>query len=282
MSVADAGLPLAEPATAGRVGFYRARRQSTISQAARLVAHARREGGSSLAETTRVEAHPLLSVVIPVLDEERTLQKVLEAVARSPVEKEIIVVDDGSTDSSRRIAEEFACAHAGVRVLGHERRQGKGRALRTGFAACRGTYVIVQDADLEYDPADYARLLAVVQSGAAEVAYGSRRGRWRNMGPLQRLGNWAVTWTCNVLYGARLTDLETCYKLLPRSLLEQIPLDAHGFEFEAEVTARILRRGWRIGEAPIAYAPRAVEQGKKIGWRDGVHALWTLVKYRWR
>jgi len=220
-----------------------------------------------------------LSVVIPVLNEAATLRELLERVEQVQIEKEIVVVDDGSSDSTPQIAEHFAAEHANVTVLHHPVPRGKGSALGTGFSICRGCYVIVQGADLEYDPADYARLLAVVESGAAEVAYGLRQARWETMTPLQRWGNWAVNWVCNRLYGSRLTDLQTCYKLIPRALLEQIKLDSSGFEIDPELTAKILRRGWRIQEVPIQYTTRTYEQGKKVRWTDGVRALLTLVKY---
>lgn len=223
-----------------------------------------------------------LSVVVPVLNEAATLSQLLERIRQEETPKEIIIVDDGSTDESPTLAERFAEQTPGVRVLRHPRPQGKGSALRTGFAACRGRYVVVQDADLEYDPADFPGLLQLVESGRADIAYGSREEMWRRMGRLQRFANWSLTWACNLLYGSRLADIMTCYKLVPRELLQQIKLDAPHFEVECELTAKFLRHGWRIGEVPIHYAPRSRAQGKKIRWTHGVLGLWTLLKYRLR
>lgn len=225
---------------------------------------------------------PLLSVVVPVRNEAASLLVILERIAKEPLDKEIVVVDDGSTDGSRSIAEQFAASRPYVRVLAHAQGEGKGRALRTGFAACQGEYVIVQDADLEYHPAEYRNLLRVVQAGEAEAAYGSRLKLWEKMSPLQRLGNQALTWTCNLLYGTRLTDIMTCYKLVPRTLLGRLTLESRRFDIECELTAKILLRGWRIAEVPIAYSPRTYAEGKKIRWKDGFHGLWTLLKYRFR
>lgn len=221
-----------------------------------------------------------LSVLIPVLNEGASLQEVLERIKRVPLELEIVVVDDGSTDASLQIARRFAEQQPDVVVVSHSQRSGKGRALRTAFSHCRGEYVLVQDADLEYDPADYLRLLETIESSRADVVYGSRRQHWHAMRLLQRWGNWLVTWTCNRLFGSQLTDVQTCYKLFPRRLLQEIPMESSGFEIDPELTAKILRRRCTIAEVPIHYAPRTYGQGKKIRWSDGVRALWTLVKYR--
>lgn len=221
-----------------------------------------------------------LSVVIPVLNEAASLREILERVVRVPIEKEIVVVDDGSTDASPRIAQRFAAEHPNVIVLTHPQRRGKGSALRTAFRACRGQYILVQDADLEYDPEDYARLLAAIESTGASVVFGTRVERWHTMRFLQRWGNWLVTWTCNRLFATRLTDVQTCYKLFPRSLLEDIQLEASGFEIDPELSAKILRRGLKIAEVPVSYTARTYGQGKKLRWTDGFRALWALVKYR--
>lgn len=221
-----------------------------------------------------------LSVVIPVLNEAASLREVLERVAGAPIEKEIIVVDDGSSDASPEIARRFAAVHPNVTVLTHPQRRGKGSALKTAFATCHGECVLVQDADLEYDPADYARLLAALESSGASVVFGTRVQRWHTMRFLQRWGNWLVTWTCNRLYATRLTDVQTCYKLFPRAFLADLQLEATGFEIDPELTAKILRRGWKIVEVPVSYTARTYGQGKKLRGTDGFRALWALLKYR--
>src|SRR5207344_2731651 len=197
------------------------------------------------------------------------------------IEREIIVIDDGSTDGTRDVLRQLG--DSTVRIVMHEGNRGKGAAVRTGLALATGDYVLIQDADLEYDPDDWPRLIAPVVRGRARVVYGSRfTGERRNMLFLHWVGNRFLSLVTNVLYNSTLSDMETCYKLFDRRVLDGVRLEAQRFEFEPEVTAKILRRGIRIYEVPISYTGREFDEGKKITWRDGFVALWTLVKYRFK
>ncbi len=195
------------------------------------------------------------------------------------MDKEIIVVNDCSTDdTSERVA---GIKIDNLRLIEHPTNMGKGAAIQTGVRAAIGQYTIIQDADLEYDPQEYESLLAPLRDGRARVVYGSRfLGRHRNMSPVQLFGNKLLTATTNVLYGASLTDMETCYKVIPTKLLRDLNLGSSHFEVEAEITAKLLRRGIDILEQPISYVARDSDEGKKIGWVDGFPALWSLIKYR--
>ena len=221
----------------------------------------------------------ILSVIIPAYNEAETIREIVERVKQVDVEKEIIVVDDGSTDGTTKILESLQSP--GVMTAFHERNQGKGAAIRTGVERATGDYVIIQDADLEYDPHEYPILLAPLLGGKADVVYGSRfKGKLERMSPVQWLGNRFLTLTTNLLYGTALSDMETCYKVIPTRILKDIKLESQGFEFEPEITAKLLRRGYRILEIPISYVGRSSNEGKKIGWRHGWPALRALVKYR--
>lgn len=220
-----------------------------------------------------------LSVIIPVYNEKATIAELIEQVRRVSLDKEIIVVDDCSVDGSREILQ--AIGAPDVRVYYHEQNRGKGAAVRTGLEHATGDYVIIQDADLEYDPGEYPKLLAPIEGGQADVVYGSRfKGQIRDMTPIQRAGNRFLTLLTNVLYGTSLSDMETCYKLVPRSVMQGLKLRSRAFEFEPEVTAKLLKRGCRIVEIPISYAARANDEGKKINWTHGFPAAWCLIKYR--
>jgi len=220
-----------------------------------------------------------LTVVIPVYNEKNTIGMIVERVEAVPIEKEIILVDDYSTDGTRDILQQLQSE--GIRVLYHERNMGKGAALRTGFHHASGDFVIVQDADLEYDPQEYPRLLEPILQGQADVVYGSRfSGQNRNMMSLHRLGNQFLTFVTNLLYRTSITDMETCYKLFRTPLVKSIKIECNRFNFEPEITAKILRRKLRIVEIPISYSGRTSSEGKKITWRDGFAALWALFKYR--
>jgi dolichol-phosphate mannosyltransferase len=227
-----------------------------------------------------------LSVVIPCYNEERTLAAVLERVLAAPpadVPKEILVIDDGSKDKSFEIAEQFARKHPGV-VFAHRQpeNRGKGAAVRAGFEKATGDVVLIQDADLEYDPNDYESLLKPFERPEVQVVYGSRIKGSRNRSyDRYYWGGRGVTFFTNLLYGSHLTDEPTGYKAFRKSFLQTVPLECNGFEFCPEITAKVLRRGVTIHEVPIAYNPRSFEEGKKINWRDGFAALWTLLRFRW-
>ncbi len=222
-----------------------------------------------------------LSVIIPCFNEEATLENIIDRVKAVGVANEIIIVDDGSTDRSREILRSLE-GDPLLRIIFHERNQGKGAALRTGFAAAKCDVVLIQDADLEYDPRDYPALLRPIQEGISKVVYGSRfrGGPSKTMFFWNMVANRSLTLMTNILYNTILTDMETCYKVFRREVVQQIPLRARGFEFEPEITAKVLKRGHRIYEVPISYNGREWEEGKKIKWYDAPKAAWTLLRYR--
>jgi glycosyltransferase involved in cell wall biosynthesis len=226
-----------------------------------------------------------LSIVVPVFNERNTLPEVLRRMRTvelpDGIDREILVVDDGSTDGTREVLRQLG--DSTVRVVLHPENRGKGAAVRTGFAHASGDYVLIQDADLEYDPADWPRLVLPVLNGKARVVYGSRfTGERRNMLFMHWVGNRFLSLVTNVLYNTTLSDMETCYKLIERSLVDKMVLRSNRFDIEPEMTAKILKQGVRIYEVPISYTGREFDEGKKITWRDGFSALWTLVKYRFR
>lgn len=221
----------------------------------------------------------LLSVVIPAYNEAETLPEVIRRVRDVPIRTEIIVVDDGSTDGTPEVLE--GLAGPDLRVLRQPRNRGKGAAVRAGIPLATGELVVIQDGDLEYDPMDWLPMIRKLDAGDLQVVYGSRILSGSSMSYLRYwLGGRGVTLATNLLYGAGLTDEPTCYKMFVRELIQSIPLEGDGFEFCPEVTARVLRRGITIGEVPISYNPRKIEEGKKISWRDGFIALWVLLKNR--
>ena len=224
-----------------------------------------------------------LSVLIPVYNERATLREILNQVRGvdlPDMEKEILVVDDGSTDGSREILDEEIKA-GDLRVFRHDTNRGKGAAVRTAIAHATGDILLIQDADLEYDPRDYPALLQPILEGRVDVVYGSRfLGPRKAMLFWHMLGNKLLTLTTNILYNAILSDMETCYKCFRAKVVRGIPLRSKRFEFEPEITAKILKRGYRIFEVPISYYGREFHEGKKISWRDAPLAFWTLIKYR--
>jgi len=223
----------------------------------------------------------LLSVVIPVYNEEETLGEIVRRVEATPFRKEIILVDDASTDGSRDILKGME-GREGIRVLYHEKNRGKGAALRTGFAATKGDIVLIQDADLEYDPADYPVLLKPILDGRADVVYGSRflGGPHRVLLFWHRVGNLFLTTLSNMMTNLNLTDMETCYKVFRGDIIRSIPIRCDRFGVEPELTAKIARRRLRVYETPISYSGRDYAEGKKITWRDGIAALWHIFRFR--
>ncbi len=223
---------------------------------------------------------PALSVVMPVYNERETIEEIIGRVLALPLRIELVVVDDCSTDGTRDILARLQ-QRCGFRLLLQERNQGKGAALRRGFAEVTGDLVVIQDADLEYSPEEYPQLIELICSGRADVVYGSRfLGRHRVFMFTHYLGNRLLTSITNVLYNTMLTDMETCYKVMRTEVLRSFRLESNGFGIEPELTAKIFKRGYRVYEVPITYDGRGYEEGKKITWRDGVTALWVLLKYR--
>lgn len=226
---------------------------------------------------------PLLSVAIPVFNERATLLTIVERIRDVPLSMELILVEDGSTDGTRELLQnEIEGQYDNVRVLYHTQNQGKGAAIVTAIGAATGEFLIVQDADLEYDPSDYPRLLAPLIDGRFDVVYGSRfKGKVENMKLPNLIANKLLTLTANLLNpGARLSDEATCYKVFRLSTLRSFTLNSRRFDFCPEVTAKILKRKIKIHEIPIEYVARGVSEGKKIRWTDALDAFWALVKYR--
>lgn len=223
-----------------------------------------------------------LSVVMPVYNERATLQEVIMRVLAVPLKVELICIDDGSTDGSRELLTELQAGHPEIQVLLQPKNMGKGAALRRGIQQSTGDFVVIQDADLEYDPSDYPALLHPLLEGKADVVYGSRflgSGPHRVLYFWHSVANWALTLISNALTNMNMTDMETCYKVFRREIIQSIPIQEDRFGFEPEITVKIAKRKLRIYEVGISYAGRTYEEGKKIGWKDGVRALWCLLKY---
>jgi glycosyltransferase involved in cell wall biosynthesis len=226
-----------------------------------------------------------LSVIIPVYNEEKTILKVIDQVKKADtkgIKKELVIVDDFSKDKTREILSKLKARD--IKVFFHKKNHGKGAAIRTALQHATGDIIIIQDADLEYNPAEYGKLLQPILDGKTKVVYGSRleaiQRDLQNMYKLHYFGNKFLTIMTNILYGTTITDMETCYKVFRREVLDGIRLRAMRFDFEPEITAKLLKKGYNIVEVPIDFVGRTFKEGKKITWRDGIKALFYLIKYR--
>lgn len=223
-----------------------------------------------------------LSVVMPAYNEEQTIEEMVRKVLAVAIEKELLIVDDGSTDRTRDLLREKFMNTDNVALVFHERNRGKGAAVRTGIAHSSGDILIIQDADLEYDPLDYHALIQPIIDGAADVVYGSRvkGANFRHRYSLNLFAARLLSVMSNILFGLNITDEPTCYKVFRAEVIKAIEFKGDGFEWEPEVTAKLGKRGVKICEVPINYYSRSIKEGKKIKWTDGVKAVWTLIKYR--
>lgn len=223
-----------------------------------------------------------LSIIIPAYNEKETIREIIKQVSEVKIPKEIILIDDYSTDGTREILEKEYSHLKNIKVLLHKKNRGKGAAIRTGLKAIEGDIIIIQDADLEYDPKDYPKLIQPILEGKTQIVYGSRFLNKKNKHQygLNMFATRLLTVMANILYNARITDEPTCYKVFTKKAIKSVDLKCEKFEFCPEVTAKIRKKGYKITEVPIEYKSRSIEEGKKINWKDGVQAIWTLIKYR--
>jgi glycosyltransferase involved in cell wall biosynthesis len=222
-----------------------------------------------------------LSVIVPCYNEKNTVAEIIRRVRAVELANEIIVIDDGSTDGTREVLAQIPTGDD-LKVICHDRNLGKGAAVRSGFKSATGDVLLIQDADLEYDPREYPILIKPIEEGISKVVYGSRflGGPRKAMFFWNMVANRTLTLVTNILYNSIISDMETCYKVFRAEVIRDIPLRSRRFDFEPEITAKVLKRGYRIYEVPISYNGREWEEGKKITWRDGVIAMWTLIRYR--
>jgi len=224
-----------------------------------------------------------ISVLIPVYNEVHTIKNLVKAVEAVSVEKEIILVDDCSTDGTRQLlSKSYGDGRGDIKIIYHDKNLGKGSAVKTALKVAKGCYAVIQDGDLEYDPQDYIRLLDEAERTEADVVYGSRfLTTWRSTSFPHFLVNKFLTVITNILYGSNLTDMETCYKMIRTDLFKRLNLESERFEIEPEITAKLLKRGYKITEVPVSYKGRSYHEGKKITWQDGLATLWALVRFRY-
>jgi len=279
------GLPTSLHTNLSSIRFVEGRIDQSLAFADQAMAalESSSDNGQSSHSTEVATQIPEVSVIIPVYNEQKTVAEVIQRVLALPISLEVIVVDDGSSDGTRDILSRYA-KHPRVRTLLHAVNQGKGAALRTGIARATGDYVVIQDADLEYDPSNILSVLKPLQAGLTEAAYGSRylMQSEQDRSLLHRLGNWGLTTFSNLLARQSLTDMETCYKAFSRELIQSIQIEENRFGFEPEITAKLARTQTQICEVPISYQPRSWKEGKKIGVKDLVRTLYCIVKYNLR
>jgi len=226
-----------------------------------------------------VEKRPLLTVIIPVFNERSTIREIISRVQAVPISKQIIVVDDGSTDGTTELLREIS--DSSVKVLFHADNRGKGAAIRTALPHAEGKVTVIQDGDLEYDPMDFLKLIQPILRGEADVVYGSRWHKGAGVSYKRYLlGGRLLSAIVGILYGGRIDDEPVCYKMFRTEILKRLDLKCKGFDFCPEVTAKVLRLGYKIHQLPIRYMPRSFEEGKKICWKDGLFGIWTLIKWR--
>lgn len=220
----------------------------------------------------------ILSVIVPVYNEAKTIGKIIEKINSVEIDKEIIVVDDSSTDESNRILRE--AKYDNLKVVHHTSRRGKGAAFLTGLSQAEGEFIVIQDADLEYDPRDYIKLLQEIRSGSCDIVFGKRFQKGYKGLVMHQLGNKALSMLLNFLFSSHISDYATCYKLARRETFKELGLEANGFDMDVEIVCKALKKKMRISEVPVYYNPRTYREGKKIRWRDGLWAMFYMFKYR--